>query len=99
MNHGPVWLRPDVVVALHEEQVGEYGGPSELRHEGFLDAALARAYRLWEYECRDLPRLAAAYAAGIVQNLPFTAGNERTAFLSVYVFLARNGTPLARTWR
>ncbi len=35
--------------------------------------------------------MAAAYAAGIVRNHPFTDGNKRTAFLVGILFLELNG--------
>lgn len=39
--------------------------------------------------------MAASYAFGVVTNHPFADGNKRTAFLSAYVFLRRNGVQLS----
>ena len=60
-----------------------------------LDSALARPRQLLAYGRPDLPALAAAYAGGLARNHPFVDGNKRTAFITAYVFLARNGLTLA----
>lgn len=73
----------------------EFGGAAGIRDEGLLDSALDRPVNLLHYEeCADLARLAAAYAAGIIQNHPFVDGNKRTAFMAAYIFLDRNGSRL-----
>lgn len=38
--------------------------------------------------------MAAAYAAGIIQNHPFLDGNKRTGFIAAFMFLGRNGVSL-----
>jgi death-on-curing protein len=75
--------------------IAEFGGSAGLRDTGLLDSALARPQHLHQYEdCTELPRLAAAYAAGIIRNHPFVDGNKRTGFMAAYVFLGRNGRTL-----
>lgn len=93
MNH-PVWVLREVVLALHDAQLAEHGGPSGLRDGGLLDSALARPRHLYAYERSDVFNLAAAYASGIARNHPFVDGNKRTAFLTSYVFLRLNGQRL-----
>ena len=90
----PIWLRSDAVIAIHERLLADHGGPTGLRDAGLLDSALARPRQVLAYEEPDLCALAAAYAFGIIRNHPFVDGNKRVAFMSAYVFLARNGLTL-----
>ena len=90
----PIWLRPDVVRACHDECLRAFGGSAGVRDEGLLASALARAEHRWHYDDVDLPWLAAAYAYGLVKNHPFVDGNKRVAFLCAAVFLERNGCRL-----
>lgn len=91
----PFWLQRAVIDAMHDMLLAEHGGPSGLRDEGLLESALARPKNLHSYGEADLHALAASYAFGIVKNHPFADGNKRTAFLSAYVFLRRNGIQLS----
>lgn len=90
----PVWVARHVVLAMHDRLLADHGGPPGLRNEGLLDSALARPRQLFAYGEPDLAALAAAYVAGIIRNHPFVDGNKRTAFMTGYVFLARNGLQL-----
>lgn len=85
------WMRQDVVLALHDEQLTEHGGASGLRDAGLLDSALARPQKLLAYGEPDAAALAAAYAFGIARNHPFADGNKRTAAVTMLVFLGING--------
>jgi death on curing protein len=85
------WLREEVVLALHEEQLAEHGGAAGIRDLGLLQSALARPENLAAYGDPDAPALAAAYAFGIARNHPFTDGNKRTAAVSALLFLFHNG--------
>ena len=91
----PIWLLEPAIVAVHHIVIARFGGSEGLRDEGLLASALARPINLHNYEnCTELPRLAASYTAGIVQNHPFVDGNKRTGFIAAYVFLDLNGMPL-----
>jgi death-on-curing protein len=92
----PVWVRADMVAAVHERLLTDHGGPSGLRDGGLLDSALARPRQILAYGSvdPDLAALAAAYAVGIVRNHPFVDGNKRVAFMTAYVFLACNDVEL-----
>lgn len=85
------WLRQDVVVAVHDEQIAEHGGSPGLRDAGLLASALARPQNKSVYGKPSVFELASAYAAGIIFNHPFVDGNKRTGFLAAYVFLYLNG--------
>ncbi len=91
-----VWIRLDVVLAMHEEALMLHGGPEGVRDLGLLESALARPKNLFAY-CEGEPTLAqfaACYAKGIVANHPFVDGNKRTAFTVSVTFLRLNGVKL-----
>jgi death on curing protein len=89
----PIWIRLDVVLAMHEEALTLHGGPSGVRDMGLLESALARPKNLFAYaeQSPSLAQFAACYAKGIVANHPFVDGNKRTAFVVALTFLHRNG--------
>jgi len=92
----PVWIRDDVVLAIHRRQLAEHGGLEGIRDQGRLDSALARPKNLLAYsdDPPDLAALAASYAHGIAMNHPFVDGNKRTAFVVCRTFLKLNGYDL-----
>ncbi len=91
-----VWVREDVVLAVHLRQLAEHGGGEGVRDKGLLQSALSRAQNLLAYgdPLPDLASLAAAYAYGIARNHPFVDGNKRTALIVVRLFLLLNGMNL-----
>ena len=88
------WLREDVVIAMHGEQIAEHGGSPGIRDAGLLSSALARPQNQVAYGKPSVFNLAAAYAFGVIQNHPFVDGNKRAGFLAAYVFLDLNGWEL-----
>ncbi len=86
-----VWVRADVALAIHDEQLREHGGLAGVRDEGLLHSALARPENLAIYGAPDVAALAAAYAFGIARNHPFLDGNKRTAYVVAELFLGLNG--------
>lgn len=89
-----VWLRKDIVLAIHDAQISEHGGISGIRDIGLLESAMARPENLAAYGDPDVSALAAAYAYGIARNHPFGDGNKRTAFVAAELFLDLNGFEL-----
>ena len=87
----PVWLTLELLTAIHERQLAEFGGPAGLRDRGALEPALDRPRNKRAYETNTLADLAAAYAFGIVKNHPFLDGNKRTGFLALVTVLGLNG--------
>lgn len=85
-----MWLREDVILAIHEEQLAEHGGLGGIRDAGLLQSALARPQNLMAYGDPDAASLAAAYSFGLARNHPFADGNKRTAALAGLLFLAVN---------
>jgi len=91
----PKWLTYDQVVAIHSRQLRRFGGAAGLRDDGLLRSAIERPLNKWHYEQGKLPELAAAYAFGLAKNHAFVDGNKRIAFMSMMVFLRRNGVRFA----
>jgi death on curing protein len=87
----PSWVLRETVLALHDQLLAEFGGPSGVRDQGLLASALARPIDKFAYEKAPLFELAAAYAFGLVKNHPFIDGNKRTGFAVAIVFLELNG--------
>ena len=79
------------VLAMHEDQLGRYGGSPGLRDPGMLESAL---YRPQTGYYADLIEEAAALWESLAQNHPFIDGNKRTPFAATYTFLAVNGAQL-----
>jgi len=80
----PVWIEPELVLAIHDRQLAEHGGGEGLRDASLLDGALGRVKA-------DIIELAAKYCAGIVQNHAFVDGNKRTGLVVCILFLELNG--------
>ena len=95
---GPwTWIQPAVLLAVHDEQIAEHGGPAGLRDAALLESALARPQQLAAYGQPDVAALAAAYGFGLARNHPFVDGNKRTAFIAIELFLALNGHEMRAT--
>lgn len=95
---GPwTWIQSAVLLAVHDEQIAEHGGPAGLRDAALLESALARPQQLAAYGQPDVAALAAAYGFGLARNHPFVDGNKRTAFIAIELFLALNGHELRAT--
>jgi len=93
----PIWLRKDVLLAVHDRLLSEHGGSSGIRDEGLLDSALGRPQNPFGYGKPTVFALASAYACGIIKNHPFIDGNKRTGFMAAYLFLGINGCELTAT--
>jgi death on curing protein len=89
-----VWLLPQTLQAVHDEQLEEHGGARGVRDITLFESALSRSENLFHYGTPDAADLAAAYGYGIARNHPFVDGNKRTAFVAVELFLALNGFEL-----
>ncbi len=79
------------VLAIHEDQIGRYGGIAGIRDRGLLEVALFRPQTGYY---ADLLEEAAALWESLSQNHPFIDGNKRTAFAATYTFLVINGAQL-----
>jgi death-on-curing protein len=99
MTITPVWVRADVVEAIHRRQLSEHGGADGLRDAGALASALERPQNrlAWGTPPPDLADLATAYGFGIARNHPFADGNKRTALVVMRLFLKLNGVEFVAT--
>src|SRR5438477_12284174 len=91
----PAWVTYDQVIAIHSRQLRRFGGAPGLRDDGLLRSALERPANKWHYEQANLAELAAAYAFGLAKNHAFVDGNKRIAFMSMMIFLRKNGVRFA----
>lgn len=89
-----IWIDPDVLLAAHDEQLEEHGGPSGIRDRGLLESAMGRPQNLAAYGNPDAAALSAAYGFGLAKNHAFVDGNKRIAFVALELFLALNGFEL-----
>jgi death-on-curing protein len=87
----PVWLTLQLILAIHDEQLAEFGGAPGLRDVGALESALVRPIDQFLYGATDLVALAAAYGFGLSRNHAFVDGNKRMALLAIVTFLGLNG--------
>ena len=89
----PQWIRLDVVLAIHAEQLAEHGGREGLRDRSWLESALASPRNLLAYgnPTPDIAAMAAQYAFAGGCNQVFIDGNKRTALVVCRTFLILNG--------
>jgi death-on-curing protein len=87
----PRWITYEQAIAIHSRQLRRFGGAPGLRDEGILRSALERPINKWRYEQSELAERAAAYAFGLAKNHAFVDGNKRVAFMSMMIFLVKNG--------
>lgn len=91
------WIERELVLAIHDRQLAEYGGAEGVRDEGLLQSALAKPRQLHAYgdPAPDLADLAAALAFGLARNHPFVDANKRTASVTCETFIDLNDARLA----
>lgn len=76
------------VLTIHRRVIERTGGDPNVRDEGLLDSAVVQTQ--WQYY-PTIAEKAAALAFSLCKNHPFADGNKRTSFMSMAMFLARNG--------
>jgi death-on-curing protein len=86
----PRFLRLEVVLAIHHDQVETFGGLHGVRDIGLLESALGQAEQTYGY-IEDLYAAAAQYCVSLAKNHPFLDGNKRTAADCMLTFLVLNG--------
>jgi death on curing protein len=102
------WINKAVVLAIHDEQLAEHGGPAGTVDENILESALAKPQNRLVYENinLDIIDLAATYALALAQRQSFADGNKRVSAVVTELFLNLNGFDLltedaeiVRVWR
>jgi death-on-curing protein len=79
------------VLAIHQNQIEEYGGAHGLRDQGALEAAVFRPQTGYY---NDISEEAAALLESLVNNHAFLDGNKRVGFAAMHTFLLINGFDL-----
>ncbi len=82
------FLAVEEVIAIHDEQISEFGGSYGLRDMGGLESALLRP-QIGYYD--GIIEEAAAMMESLAMNHPFVDGNKRTALDATDSFLRLNG--------
>lgn len=94
----PRWVSEELTLKIHQLQISGFGGSNGIRDRGLLQFALARPQNFYHYnQVTSLTRLAAAYAFGIAKNHAFIDGNKRTALVTCFFFLDKNGFTIRAT--
>jgi len=88
------WIDPEVVFAIHDQQIAEHSGTDGIRDIGLIESALTRPKNLETYAAPDVFDLAAEYGYDIARNHGFIDGNKRTAYVVTLLFLVLNGHDL-----
>jgi death-on-curing protein len=86
-----VYLTVAEVIAIHHNQVEEYGGEHGMLNQGSLEAAVFRPQTGYY---NDLNEEAAALMESLVNNHAFVDGNKRVGFAAMHTFLLMNGFDL-----
>ena|SRR5579875_3028025 len=85
------FLNRAMVVSIHAELIGNYGGSHGIRDENLLASAIARPQQLAHYEPdANVARIGASLAWGLAKNHAFVDGNKRIAIAAMITFLALN---------
>src|SRR5690349_4205966 len=86
-------LSPSIVMEIHSEAIGRFGGSDGLRDLPLLESAVAAPQASFggQSPYSDIAEVAAAYLFYLSQNHPFIDGNKRTALGACIVFLKLNG--------
>jgi death-on-curing protein len=88
-----VHLTVDIVKAIHEAAIDQFGGLKGVRDEGLLHSAVAAPQATFggQSPYADVVEIAAAYLFYLCRNQAFNDGNKRAAMASAIVFLRLNG--------
>ena len=90
------FLTRRLILAIHRDQIENYGGTKGLRDEAMLESALEQPPATFGGKLlhQTVFDQAAAYLFHLVQNHPFVDGNKRVAFAAMDVFLRLNNLQL-----
>lgn len=85
------YLTVGEVLAIHYQQIDQYGGVHGLRDQGLLESAVFRPQAGY---FTSIAEEAAALLESLANNHPFFDGNKRVAFAASHTFLLINGLDL-----
>lgn len=87
------YLTVDEVISIHNHFVNKFGGSLGIRDENLLESAVFRCQASFEgnYLYETIFDKAAATLHSLIFDHPFVDGNKRTAIMSAFSLLVRNG--------
>lgn len=87
------------ILAIHQRVVAKTGGTPPVLNVDQVDSAVAQPRMAFGGQdlYPSIAEKAAALAFSLSLNHPFQDGNKRTAFMSMWMFLSRNGYRLNAT--
>lgn len=88
------YLLLDDILEIHDDLIERYGGSYGIRDISLIESALARP-KCGYYS--GVIKQASVLWESLSQNHPFIDGNKRTAYASMYVFLAINDVGICAT--
>ena len=88
-----IHLTVEIVLEIHAEAIGQFGGSPGLRERPLLESAVATPQSSLggTSPYADTVEIAAAYLFYLCSNHPFVDGNKRVALGACLVFLQLNG--------
>ena len=88
-----IHLTVEIVLEIHAEAIGQFGGSPGLRERPLLESAVATPQSSFggTSPYADTVEIAAAYLFYLCSNHPFVDGNKRVALGACLVFLQLNG--------
>jgi death-on-curing protein len=91
-----VFLTPDEVLEIHQQQIDRYGESSGVLDAGGLESAVATPKATFDGEFlhTTIPAMAAAKLFHLCQNHPFIDGDKRVGANAAITFLFMNGWDL-----
>jgi len=87
-----IYLTIAEVLAIHKQQIDQYGGIEGIRDVGLLESAVFRPQTGYYNRVTEE---ASALMESLANNHPFLDGNKRVAFAAAHTFLLVNGFNLA----
>lgn len=87
-----IYLTIAEVLAIHKQQIDQYGGIDGIRDGGLLESGVFRPLTGYYHSVAEE---AAALMESLANNHPFLDGNKRVAFAAAHTFLLVNGFDLA----
>ena len=91
-----IFLTLTEVMAIHQNQIDNYGGSLGIKDQRMLDAALSQPKSgvIGRYLHPDIYSMAGAYLYHLAMDHPFIDGNKRVATVSALIFLELNNYEL-----
>ena len=87
-----IYLTIAEALAIHKQQIDQYGGIDGIRDVGLLESAVFRPQTGYY---NSVAEEASALMESLANNHPFLDGNKRVAFAAAHTFLLVNGFDLA----